>query len=107
MSRYFLIIFLLCICSVSALLSACSETAGRHKITDYVSDEKDARAIAEDYFLEKTHRKIETYSITSGKQEIDYWAFFFEGTGEFERPGYHWIVKVNKQTGKPEIIWGE
>lgn len=107
MSRYVLVMFLLCVCSLSVLLSACSETAGRHKTTHYVYDEKDARVIAEDYFLKMTDRRIETYSIASGKKEIDYWVFFFEGTGEFDKPGYHWIVKVNKQTGKPEIFWGE
>ncbi len=105
MGKYLLIIITLCVCGTFIALS--NDKPEKKVMSQTIYNEKEARKIAEDYFLIKTDRKIDKYSVTPEKQENDYWIFFFQGKEEFARPGYHWIVKVNKFTGKPEILEGE
>jgi hypothetical protein len=55
--------------------------------------------------LDKTGHVITQYSVERAKasDEDNTWVFFIEGQGKFERPGYHWIVKIDKKTGVAKL----
>jgi hypothetical protein len=66
-----------------------------------------ARQIAIEAFRRETANKIRSYSVKMTTDSDEYWEFFIQGTGKYARPGYHWIVKVKKVGGVPEVISGE
>jgi len=69
----------------------------------------EARKVAEEAFKKEWGKVIGKYKIRDSESTKDdaSWRFFFEGTEEFARPGYHVIVKVNRQTGQVEFVGGE
>jgi hypothetical protein len=72
-----------------------------------VTTEHSAAAIAEAAFLKDTKHEITDYSVHAGKHTRTEWYFFIDGEGEFLRPGYHWIVIVDRETGNTKILYGE
>ena len=104
--RYlFLIICILCGGVIAQVHG--NDKPEKNVIGQNINDGKKAEKIAEDYFLKMTDRKVKKYSIKSAQQEKTNWVYFIKGEEGFARPGYHWIVKVNKFNGKPEILEGE
>jgi hypothetical protein len=69
--------------------------------------ESTASMIAEKAFLDKTKHEITHYSIQPLRHTDAEWRFLFQGTEEFARPGYHWLVTVDKTTGKTSVQSGE
>jgi len=73
-----------------------------------ISTEKQARKLAETAFLISTKKQISEYEITCfEKENKNQWKFAVLGSGKFLRPGYNWIVTVEKASGKTKVIGGE
>jgi len=66
-----------------------------------------AKAIAEHAFVEATRGKVTRYSVGNGTPTNFGWEFLVRGEGEFERPGNHWIVRVDRRTGSTVVQVGE
>ena len=66
-----------------------------------------AHALAEEAFLKYTERKITAYSIKDVSDGGTEWEFFVQGTKQFARPGYHWLVKVDRESGAASVEAGE
>jgi hypothetical protein len=95
---------LLALCGLSACVQADSEGSAA---SSGVVGKESARALAEQAFLEATAHRVPRYAMElSGGDERD-WLFMARGTGEYARPGFHWLVRVNKQTGVTQVIPGE
>lgn len=62
---------------------------------------------AEQAFKTHTENRISKYSVSTPTDEGKYWSVFVRGTGEFARPGYHWLVKIDKNSGRTQVIQGE
>lgn len=108
MHNYLLIISFLCLYDTSPALS--DDKPAKKEIKQFTYNEEEAKKIAEKFFLKKNGKKVTKYSIevlTDDEQDKNYWYFFFDGKEEFARPGYYWIIKVNKTNGKTEIRYGE
>ena len=72
-----------------------------------IDSELAARKTAETAFLEATDHAIKKYNIHSLKHTAALWRFSVVGADEFERPGYDWLVYVDKVSGKTEVLTGE
>ncbi len=70
---------------------------------------KDAKVLAEKAFREATHNSIPKYKVISHDDSGDSteWKFLFYGIEEYERPGFHTLVIVNKRTRQVEVLAGE
>ena len=66
-----------------------------------------AKKVAEESFITDTGGKITDYSIHALQHTPAQWRFLVEGKGQFARPGYNWLVTVDRQTGKPKVQAGE
>jgi hypothetical protein len=66
-----------------------------------------AEKMAEKAFLDETKHGIAKYSIQPLKHTSERWRFVVKGSGEFARPGYHWLVEIDKITGKSTVTSGE
>ena len=62
---------------------------------------------AEHAFKVHTNNQVGKYTLSTPKDEGRYWSVFVKGTDEFARPGYHWIVKIDKATGHAQVTPGE
>jgi hypothetical protein len=88
---------------------ACSPVASNDQdaSTSSITMEK-ARQLAESAFLDYTSHEVTKYSIrpsvSTNERE---WIFFVQGKDEFARPGFHWLVYVNKQSGATSIDPGQ
>jgi hypothetical protein len=71
-----------------------------------IATEQAAAAIAEAAFLKHTKHRIKDYSVHAGKHTSTEWLFFIDGEKTFLRPGYQWIVTVNRKTGGAEVTDG-
>jgi hypothetical protein len=72
-----------------------------------VTSEHAAAAIAEAAFLESTGHEVTSYSIHARKHTAKYWWFQIEGKDQFDKPGYHWTVSVDRATGKTKVLSGQ
>jgi hypothetical protein len=66
-----------------------------------------AQAQAETAFRNATDGRIRTYTISLAEESPAAWRFFIEGTGDFDRPGYHWVVTIDKTTREASVHSGE
>lgn len=103
----------------------CQNVVRGEEAKQVVVSAKDARIIAEQYFLEKTRGYIAKYKITlineliladvhfpaDDKEKLidfnTFWIFSFEGIDESSGPGKHWDVIINKTTGEIIFLAGE
>ena len=72
-----------------------------------VTNEHAAAAEAEAAFLATTGHTVTEYSIRARQHTSSQWYFQIEGTGKFARPGYHWTVSVDRETGKTKVLSGQ
>jgi hypothetical protein len=88
------------------LLAACDHSGAQHTSSVPLS-EAAAEKLATSAFLANTHQQIPDYSIRVTKETPGQWQFLIEGKGNFARPGYQWLVMVDKTTGKATVEAGE
>jgi len=69
--------------------------------------ESHAQKIAVRAFRAYTRSEITQYTNTSGPHTAEEWRFFFQGSGPFARPGYHWWVAVRQETEETRVEAGE
>lgn len=69
--------------------------------------EKQAVVAAEAAFIKETEGSVKQYSVTLSSETPAEWLYLIEGQSAFARPGYHWIVRVDKQTLNAEVSSGE
>lgn len=72
-----------------------------------VISESRAKAIATEEFERFTRGRVTKVSVSKLTETAESWMFRFAGREDYERPGFHWHVKVNKSTGTAEVIPGE
>jgi hypothetical protein len=70
-------------------------------------DEPRARQIAERAFRDATQGDIGKYSVGNAVRTNYGWEYLIKGEGEFERPGFHWVVRVDQKTGSTVVRAGE
>jgi hypothetical protein len=75
-------------------------------LAEPVTSELSASEIAVAAFLKDTKGEITDYDLRPGKHTGSEWCFFIDGKGKFLRPGNHWIVTVNRNTGGAHITYG-
>ena len=71
-----------------------------------VENEQTAKASATEVFLKKTKHEITEYSVRPCKHSSTEWCFFFQGEKQFFRPGFHWLVTINRATGDVRVDEG-
>jgi hypothetical protein len=96
-------IFLLAI----SLIFVQTASAATHKSLEI--SESNAKVLAEKIFLKRYKNTIKTYELAVSGESDDKasWYFGFKGTGQYERPGYHAVVEINKKTRKALIFQGK
>ncbi len=94
---------------VKLLLSVHAAFAGGEPQTVGQISKKEAQVLAEKAFLDATKNSIPKYKIISRDDPADpaTWKFLFWGIEEYERPGFHVLVIVNKRTRHVEVMRGE
>lgn len=65
-----------------------------------------AQVLAEKAFVRATEGTVTKYTVTSFGDTSTHWGFVVEGTDEFARPGYAWIVNIDRTNGAAEITSG-
>jgi hypothetical protein len=70
-------------------------------------DRKAAELIAVQSFKRETKGQIEKYRVKALPRSGSEWQFEIEGLAEFARPGYHWLVRVDRKTGHATVVGGE
>jgi hypothetical protein len=71
-----------------------------------VENEQTAKTIATEAFLKNTKHEITEYSVRPCKHSSTEWCFFFQGEKQFFRPGFHWLVTINRATGDVRVDEG-
>jgi hypothetical protein len=69
-------------------------------------NEQTAKTIATEAFLKDTKHAITEYSVRPCKHSSTEWCFFFQGEKQFFRPGFHWLVTINRATGEVRVDEG-
>jgi hypothetical protein len=87
--------------------ASCGPSGLRAQAASPIVSEKAAHQIAEKAFLDATMSQVTTYSIQPLGHTLAKWRFVIQGTGDFSRPGYHWLVEIDKATGHSTIKSGE
>src|SRR5260221_6421325 len=96
--------FLAVLIAVSGIL-ACSHmpSDGREASTGVVTEGK-ASQLAEKAFLDATSHQVSKYAIRPSPSNEREWLFRVQGMDEFARPGYHWLVQLDKNTRGTKIV---
>lgn len=103
MKRKLWFILALCMMAVFSPKSLFAEgTSSQVAVTEVT-----AKKSAEQAFLQITNHEVTKYSIRPLQHTDARWRFLVEGTKEFARPGYHWIVEVDKASGATSVQSGE
>jgi hypothetical protein len=97
--RLFLILIL---CLVSLACSAQTDVSKAPRVSAQTIQKQ-----AEQAFKAHTENRVGKYSLSTPKDEGQHWSVLVKGTDEFARPGYHWIVKIDKSSGRTQVIPGE
>lgn len=102
MYRYLYILFALLLinCGSTTLESS---PQGKQMIS-----KQQAVKIAKTLFRELDYGPIEKYKFTiTDENNKNKWSIYFEGQGEYARPGNHGIIDVDKKTGNTTHLPGE
>jgi hypothetical protein len=100
--------FLVTMLTILGLICSCAAIAEPDKQNHSATLSVDRAAeIASKAFKKTTRVDIKKVSVTIGEEAEEYWVFLFMGKEDYARPGFHWLVKVNKATGKADVIPGE
>jgi hypothetical protein len=105
MRRASVILKMFSILILSVLSSACPAQTDASKQAGV--NVQSVQKQAEHAFKVHTQNRIGKYTLSTPKDEGQHWSVFVKGAAEFARPGNHWIVKIDKGSGRTEVVPGE
>jgi hypothetical protein len=92
---------------VLVLVSCATPMAGKTSSPGDGATLKEFEAIATQAFTEATRGGVPKYRVARREERTNQWSFLIVGTEEYERPGYHWIVLVDKVSKKAQVLPGQ